>query len=396
MDIGGTVAKGYEKVRDAFASAQSRDEGGAQLCVYRHGRVVVDLWGGQDPITNRAYSSDTISMVMSCTKGAVAACAHILADRGILDFDAPVARYWPEFSQNGKSAITVRQVFSHSAGLMGLDPESGLTARDILDSQKYTKALEAMAPLWKPGTAYFYHFVSFGSLAGEIIRRITGLSVGRFFAEEIAKPLHIDMWIGLPRSEEGRAAPHIQKIPRLSLAEWKTSLAEMGMDLNSRVVKSLLHTFTTTDELIDVMNTPAGREIELPAGNGMANARALAKMYASLIGPVDGVQLISRGAMESARKIQTASLSAPDELTKLRRVDAQKFGLGFELPYMLRPMSGPGSFGHSGAGGRLAYANPELELAVGYVCNTMLPDLAGPDPRWIGWSAELETAVGAV
>jgi CubicO group peptidase (beta-lactamase class C family) len=394
-EIGGTVDPGFEGVREAFVVAQAEDDGGAQLCVYRHGRRVVDLWGGRDPVNDRPFDSNTLAMIMSCTKGAVAVCAHILLERDLLKLDAPVARYWPEFAQNGKQAITVRHVLTHSAGLMGIEPESGLTPEDILDEARYLAALEKMAPLWKPGTAYFYHFISYGYLVGEIVRRVTGLSVGQFLAREVAAPLDLDLWIGLPEAEDYRVAPHVSKIPRLSAEQWTASLSEMGLDVNTRVVRTLLYTFVNTDELIDgKLRERPGRAVELAAGNGITNARSLAKMYAALIGQVDGVRLLKPETMERARTLQTGGLSTPSDLAKLKRVDSQKFGLGFELPYALRPMMGAGSFGHSGAGGRLAYAQPETGLAVAYVCNTMLVDSQGPDPRWLGWIAALQAAIG--
>ena len=181
MRAEGTVAEGFEPVRDAFAEAQSRDEGGAQLCVYRHGKRVVDIWAGTDKLKNRPYTADTITILMSCTKAVAAICVHMLAQRGLIDYDAPVARYWPEFAAKGKASITVRDILAHRSGLMAFDEESGIGfGRELFDWDRCTAALANMEPWWKPGTAYSYHALTFGYLAGEIVRRVSGKTVGEF------------------------------------------------------------------------------------------------------------------------------------------------------------------------------------------------------------------------
>ena len=395
-DVNGTVAAGFERFRDAFAEGQAKDEGGAQLCVYRHGHPVVDLWSGRDVIRNRPYGPDTITVMMSCTKAAVAACANILAERGALDFDSPVARYWPEFAAAGKANISVRHLLSHSAGLMGYEPESGIGAEDLLDWKTSTEGLARMAPLWEPGTAYFYHFVTYGFLVGEVIRRISGKSVGQFFADEIASPLKLDMWIGLPEAEEHRVAPHFSRLPAIDDGQWRALLAGAGIDLNTRLARTVLYTFKTTDEAVHgVMNSRRGHAAEVPAGNGIGNARALARMYASLISEVDGVRLFKAETMQMARTPQTKGLGAPGDFAKFMRTEPQWFGLGFELPRAAEPMFGPGSFGHAGAGGRMGFAHPESGIAVGYVCNNMMWNNLEPDARWVPWTKALHDIVGA-
>jgi CubicO group peptidase (beta-lactamase class C family) len=395
--VGGSVAHGFEAVRDAFAQAQSDDEGGAQLCVYREGLQVVDIWAGSDKIRGRPYGENTIAMMMSCTKAAVALCAHMLAERGRLDYDAPVARYWPEFAKNDKAQIRVRELLSHTAGLMGFDPDAGIGPQELFDWKRCVDALSDMRPLWTPGRASFYHAVTYGFLVGELIRRLSGQSVGQFFAEEVTARLHIDMWIGLPAEQEVRYAPHFRAVgPAIEPNPWPNLLAARGVDTSTRVAKVLLQSIVTTESFIDMANTDRrARAAELPAGNGIGNARALAKMYASMIGTVDDVRLLSDGTVQQARTPQTDSLKGPDELSALSTGDPQRFGLGFELPRGAEPMFGPGSFGHAGAGGRMAFAHPELGVAVAYVCNNMVWDgLLGPDKRWIGWTAALRAAVG--
>jgi len=395
IPAGGTVAPGFEAVRDAFIEAQAKDRGGAQLCVYRHGRQVVDLWAGYDPENDRPYGEDTIGVLMSCTKGLVAACVHMLAERGLIDLDAPMARYWPQFGQAGKERVTVRQAIAHQAGLMGFEPEARMGPAEIFDFERSVAAIEAMAPLWPPGEGAMYHFVTFGVLAGELVRRVDGRTVGRFIAEEIAGPLGLDVWIGLPEAEEPRRAPHFNDGPQLTLDQWRALLAGVGIDVESRLSRTFFDTITAVDGAIALINTSrAARAAEMPAGNGVGNARALARFYAALIGEVDGVRLLGDAAMEQARQPQADSARPPAEFARLAQGPAsQSFGLGFELASPVRPMLGPTSFGHSGAGGRLGYADPASGVAVGYACNTMLNSPAGPDPRWIGWTAALTEAL---
>ena len=393
---GGTVAAGFEAVRDAFLAAQAEDPGGAQLCVYRRGERVVDLWAGRDPQNNRPYGEDIVGVLMSCTKGVVATAVHMLAGRGLVDFDAPMARYWPGFAGGGKAAITVRQALSHQAGLVGYDEELGFGPAELFDYERSVAGLEGMAPLWAPGSAAMYHFVTFGTLAGELIRRVDGRTAGRFVADEIAAPLGIDLWIGLPVAEEPRRAPHFTHGPQLTVDQYRAFAAAAGCDMDDRLVRAFLSTAAAVDTGIQQINTSrAFRAAELPAGNGVGDARALAKMYAAVIGEAQGVRLVGAEAMEAARELQTGQLGPPGELAKLGGgAGFLPYGLGYELAQPTKPMLGPGSFGHAGAGGRLGFAHPESGVALGYACNTMLSSMTGPDPRWVGWTAALEAAVG--
>jgi CubicO group peptidase (beta-lactamase class C family) len=395
--VGGSVARGFEAVRDAFAESQAKDEGGAQLCVYRNGERVVDLWAGQDKIRGRPYGENTITMLMSCTKAAVALCAHILAERGLLDFNAPVARYWPEFAANDKAQISVSELLSHTAGLIGFDPDAGINAEQFFEWNACVGALAKMQPQWTPGRASFYHAVTFGFLVGEVIRRVSGQSVGQFFAREVAAPLKLDMWIGLPAEQESRFAPHFKPDgPTIAPDQWAGIFAARGLDVNTRLAKTLVYSFASVEEFLATSaHERRARALELPAGNGIGNARALAKMYASMIGSVEGVRLLSENSVRQARVPLTDGLKGPEDLRALATGDPQRFGLGFELPRKAEPMLGPGSFGHAGAGGRMAFAHPELKVAVAYVCNNMLWDgLTGPDARWVGWTAALRQAIG--
>jgi CubicO group peptidase (beta-lactamase class C family) len=395
MKAEGTVERGFEAVRDAFAEGQAHDEGGAQLCVYRHGRRVVDLWAGTDKRKDRPYTADTITILMSCTKAVTAISLHMLAQRGLVDYDAPVARYWPEFAAKGKGAITVRDSLSHRAGLMSFDEEAGIEGPALYDWKRCTDALANMEPWWQPGTAYFYHALTFGYLAGEIVRRVSGKSVGKFVDEQIARPLKIDLWIGLPAEQENRVAPHILPPTQLNEEQARMLFTGLKMDLNAKPVRAALSMIRTTAEGIEMINSREAHAAELPFGNGIANARAMAKLYAACIGEIDGVRLLTPETVNRVRECQTEGISAPDSLRPLLGQGPQRFGLGFELPRSIAPMLGDKSFGHAGAGGRLAFAHPESGTAVAYVCNSMLWDgFSGPDQRWVGWTKALSDALG--
>jgi CubicO group peptidase (beta-lactamase class C family) len=394
--IRGTVEKGFEPVREAFAQAQAPDVGGAQLCVYRHGKKVVDLWGGRDTVKDRPYTDQTLAVMMSCSKGAVATAAHMLSERGLLDLDAPVTKYWPEFGQAGKQDVPVSFLLSHRVGLNSFEPQSGVGPRELLDWQRCTSALAAMEPLWPPGTAYMYHAVTYGYLVGEVIRRVSGKMPGRFIADEISTPLGLELWIGLPAEQEHRVAPHFSDRPTMTLEQWKGLLEGLGIDSQSRVGKAMMHMIVGTDEAIQMINTREGHAAEIPAANMIGTARALAKMYAAAIGDVDGVRLLKRETMERARKPQTDGLKGPGDFAKLPNPDPQRLALGYELNRSIEPMLGAGSFGHAGAGGRLGFAHPESGFAVGYVCNNMLWDgIRGPDDRWLPWTKALNEIAAA-
>jgi CubicO group peptidase (beta-lactamase class C family) len=391
--MGGQVEPGFEAVRDAFLACHPPEVGGAQLCVYRAGRPVLDIWTGRDVVNDRPYGPDTLTVLMSCTKAAVAVVVHRLAERGALDLDAPVARWWPEFAANGKGAITVAQLLDHSAGLMGHEPDTGMDGASALAWDRSTRALAAMRPLWAPGTAYMYHFITYGFLLGEVVRRATGRTVGQVFAEEVAGPLGLDFWIGLPDCEQHRVAPHFRPGPAQTDADWRRLFTSMGLDPDDRMLRAIAQTVVATEELIDLMMQPPGRACEVPAGNGVGDARSLARMYAACIGEVDGVRLLRPETVERLRQPRTDDLRGPPPLPPIT-LDAQRFGLGFELPRRLLPMLGPGSFGHPGAGGRLGFADPESGVAVGYACNGMLWDGRNPDPRW-AWLTPLRDVVTA-
>ncbi|MGW0824204.1 serine hydrolase domain-containing protein [Streptomyces sp. NPDC002845] len=371
--INGEVAAGFEPVREAFAANFAQhDDIGAAVCVYRHGRSVVDLWGGTaDPDTGRPWARDTLQLVYSATKGATATVAHLLAQRGLLDLDAPVAKYWPEFAANGKAEIPVRWLLSHQAGMVALDQPVPLA--EALAWQPMVAALAAQRPLWTPGTTHGYHGRTWGWLVGEVIRRVSGRTPGRFFADEIAGPLGLDFFIGLPAGERARVSRMVYQQPEVdfttappeSIPEELRELVAAWRDPNSFSNRA----FAVTDPTEIDFNSPEVQAAELPASNGIGTARGLARMYAALTGEVDGVRLLTPEILTSATKEQA---SGADQVM----VVPSRFSSGYMLPTDTNPMTGPNSFGHTGRGGSLGFADPEHGIAFGYVMNHII---GGPD-----------------
>ncbi|MFI9566432.1 serine hydrolase domain-containing protein [Streptomyces rishiriensis] len=367
--INGEVAPGFEPVREAFAANFVRHgDIGAAVCVYRNGRPVVDLWGGiADPDTGRPWTRDTLQLVYSATKGATATAAHLLAQRGELDLDAPVAKYWPEFAAKGKADIPVRWLLSHEAGLVALDRPVPLAA--ALSWQPMANALAAQRPLWTPGTAHGYHGRTWGWLVGEVIRRVSGRSPGRFFADEIATPLGLEFFIGLPSSERDRVSRMVYRQPEVdftvapleSIPEELRAMAAAWRDPNSFSNRA----FAVTDPAEIDFNSPEVQAAELPASNGIGAARGLARMYAALIGEVDGVRLLNPESLATATQEQA---SGPDQVM----VVPSRFSSGYMLPTETNPMAGPNSFGHTGRGGSLGFADPEHGIAFAYAMNHII------------------------
>lgn len=394
MEVHGTTAAGFERLRDAFAEGQAGDDGGAQLCVYRHGKKVVDLWAGRDKVNDRPYTDKTVTICFSVSKGATATMAHMLAERGQLDFAAPISKYWPEFAANGKAKITVAETMSHRSGLNTFDADSDIGVDALGDWTRCTGALAAMAPLWEPGSAMSYHALTYGYIIGEVIRRITGKTPGTFFAEEIAGPLGLDLWIGLPEREEPRVAPHFSDRPGLTAEQMTGLLGALGIDTTSRHARAMLKTFVDMGAAMAFINSRQGHAAEMPAANMIGDAASLAKMYAATIGEVDGVRLLKPETVRHAMHWLTEGLNAPGDFAKMPSPSPHRYGLGYQLTRTAAPMLGEGSFGHDGAGGRIGFAHPESGVAVGYVCNNMLWDgQSGPDARWVPWTEALRAAI---
>jgi CubicO group peptidase (beta-lactamase class C family) len=371
VTIDGWTAPGFDGVRQAFEKNVANGlEIGAAFAAYHRGEPVADLWGGiTNPATEQPWARDTLELVFSTTKGAAAICANRLAQEGRLDVDAPVVDYWPEFGQAGKARIPVSDLLSHQAGLAWVDEP--LSLEEALAWDPMIHALERQAPLWEPGTAQGYHAVTFGYLVGEVLRRITGHTLGTYFHDEIATPLNLDFWIGLPEREEPRVARLVGELVTLDDDADGPAHAELAALIgpDSMLGKGLTAGGAFADR--GIWNTRAVHEAELPAAGGIGDARSIARMYAACIGTVDGVRLLTP---EQLRDATTQRTHGPNLV--LLNLDIQ-FGLGFMVPSGLIQLGGPHSFGHFGAGGSVGWADPDAELAFGYVMNRMDLGLAG-------------------
>ncbi|ABP56821.1 serine hydrolase domain-containing protein [Salinispora tropica] len=382
----GTVTPGYEPIQAAFqANFDARSEIGAALSVYRHGREVVRLWGGvADPATDRAWREDTLQLVYSATKSATAACAHLLVQRGQLDLDVPVAAYWPEFAAAGKGDIPVRWLLSHQAGLPVLDRP--VPRAEALTWDPIVAALAAQAPAWQPGTAHGYHGLTYGWLVGEVVRRVSGRSLGTYFADEIATPLGLDFWIGLPAGEAHRVARTIEQpvappAPTEAMSETRQEVLATYTDPTSLLVRS---TRMVTDPPLD-LDDPRTWAAEIPAVNGICTASSLARFYAGLIGKVDGVRILDAPTLVAATREQASGMD------RVLRVSTRP-ALGFGLPLPKQPWWSPAAFGFPGHGGSLGYADPASGIAFGYVTNGLLVTMA-PDPRTVGLIEALQSVL---
>jgi CubicO group peptidase (beta-lactamase class C family) len=384
-DVQGTVAPGFEGVREAFErNFDEHGDVGAGYSLYVDGHCVVDLVGGVTAAGgSEPYGRDALQLVFSSTKGATAMCAHILADRNELDFDAPVTEYWPEFGAAGKADVPVSWLISHQVGLIDVDRK--MTLAEALDWDTVTTALAESAPVWPPGTQHGYHAVTYGWLVGEVVRRISGKSLGEFFAAEIAEPLGLDFWIGTPDRVHDRVVPVIPLRPPPGLLPELDNATESGGAAPS--LADMLSMFLGPDNLLgralsapggafsdgDDWNLPEVWRAEIPAANGITNARSMARMYAAFIGEVDGIRLVSPDTLAKAlvRQVFGADSVLFFEIP---------FGLGFMLNGGLMALGSDTAFGHFGAGGSLGFADADRGIAGAYVMNKMDIGLTG-DPR---------------
>lgn len=360
----------FAAVRAAFEeNFAERGEVGAAVAVTVHGESVVDLWGGwADEAHTRPWERDTLVNVWSTTKGPTALCAHVLVDRGQLDLDAPVAKYWPEFAAAGKEGVLVRHLLCHTAGLPGLRERHAF--EQFYDWEFTNARLAASEPWWEPGTATGYHALTFGNLVGEVIRRVSGMLPSEFLRREVTGPLGIDFRIGLPLSEYGRTADLVQ--PPLTNAERKAKAARM-----------------TPVMVAAVGNPPFGakhansapwRSAEIPAANGHGTARAVAALYQIFtgLGAYGDHRVLSTTAAERVREGQGSSL---DLVLGAGIGHETEKGLGLWLsgPHGSYGPN-PRAFGHDGAGGSSGLADPEAGVAMSYVMNLMGQHISD-DPR---------------
>jgi CubicO group peptidase (beta-lactamase class C family) len=372
ITVGGSVAPGWEPVRAAFVDNQaSGEDTGAAVAIHHRGELVVDLWGGSFDGGDRAYDDSTLQLVFSTTKGITAIAVAICVERGLIDYSAPVATYWPEFAAHGKGAATVAQLLSHQCGLFSV--QGAISIDDALDWPTITARLADTAPEWPIGTNHGYHALTYGWLAGELVRRVDpqNRGFGQFVHDEIAGPLGAEFYIGLPAELEPRVAPILgQPLQSDTDDPALKAMIEQFLGPDSNGGRALTLNGAFSDD--GVFNTRRVHAAEIPAANGITNARSLSRIYAATLAPIDGVRLIDDDVRDLARNTLTPT-GEPDACL----IMPTTFGMGFMTHGLFTPFAGPGSYGHPGAGGSVGFAQPERQLAFGYVMNQSARNLAG-------------------
>jgi CubicO group peptidase (beta-lactamase class C family) len=347
----GTVADGFQSVRDEFA-AVAIEEGGdlaAQLVAYQHGERVVDLWTGPE------ITGDSLLGVFSASKGAAHLVVALLVQDGALELDQKVSHYWPEFAVEGKRDITLRELLSHRAGLVGAD--AGFTLEEISDDRIVAERLGAQRPYWRPGSAFGYHALVMAALSGEVVRRATGRTIQEHFAERVRDPYTVDFYLGLLDDQEPR---FLSAQPMLATPERLAALAARATGANSLSGIAFNRNHPHNPELWTLPNYRAVRARGTLSWGGVASARGLARMYAAAISSLDGAAPLLKP--DTAATFAQIHSIGYDLVTR----DHKAFGLGFHATSEYYPVLGQGAFGHSGAGGQQAFADPRHGLAYGY------------------------------
>lgn len=365
------VSPGFESVAAEFRrNLRERGERGAAFAAYVDGRLVVDVWGGlAAPEPVRRWRRDTLAGLFSGTKGLVAACLLLLIERGQLDLDRAVAEYWPEFAAGGKEQILVRHVVAHQAGLPGLT--TPVTADEATDDRRMAELLALQPAVCAPGTRVYYHAMTFGWLCGELVRRVDGRSVGRFFDDEIAEPLGLEAWIGLPSGYHSRVAV-LERGAGFG-TQRRDAQASLDRDPLAWSIWANPPRFSTAEL---PANTRRWREAEVPASNGIATARSLARLYGCLAcgGEIDGMRLLAPRTIELGSSLLSRAMEPYLEVPVA-------FGVGFALQTEALPFGPPAvAFGHRGAGGSVHGAWPQLRTGFSYITRD-LRESDGEDPR---------------
>ena len=356
-EVRGAVAVGFEAVREEFAAVLAEEpvEPGAQLAVYVGGRQVVDLWGGQD------VAGDSLFALYSSAKGAAHLVLALLVQDGVLDLDRPVLDWWPEFAAEGKGRVTLRQLASHQAGVVGV--EGGFTAVELADDRLLAERLAGQKPYWEPGAAYGYHAWVIGALIGEVVRRATGRTVQELFEERVRAPYGLDFHLGLPEALESRCLPvqpATQPAPEQAVPA-PDSLTGVAFNLNA----------TPPTDLVAFGNTRAVRAQGPASSGGVGNARGLARMYAAAISEVDGLpRLLAPTVVAEFAAVQMRG-------TDLVTGELDHFAVGFEAQGVRYPVLGPDAFGHSGAVGAQSFADPGSGVAYSYTRRRFQPQGGG-------------------
>ena len=362
VEVHGRCDERFSPVRDAFTrNFDEFGDVGAAVAVTIDGKPVVDLWGGvSDKETMDPWQEDTLVTVYSTTKGMTAICAHRLVEQGLLDLNAPVAKYWPEFAQAGKADVPVHMLLSHRVGLPTVSDE--LPEGAAFNWETMTDALARQKPFWEPGTRHGYHGLTFGWLVGEVVRRISGKSLGTFFRDEVAAPLGLDFHIGLDAKHDARIATMYTAVVSVETAR---EMEELQQEVQGRMSPELLSARGNIS-IQGAHNSEAWRRAEIPAANGHSDARSLARVYGALAcgGSVDGGDVLSPEAIATATIEQA---SGPDAML----TSSTRFAQGFWLSRDGNMGQNTRNFGHPGAGGSLGFADPDKHIGYGYVMNQM-------------------------
>lgn len=366
--VHGHVEPGFEKVADAFAdNFEHRGDSGAACAVYRHGLPVVDIWAGDS--SKGQWTAGTRSVLFSVSKGVTTICLLMAREAGLVDLDAPVVSYWPEYGQHGKAHTTVRHLLAHQGGLLA--PDRPLTLAELREWKPVVDQLASQAPLWGPGSAYAYHALTFGWLVGEVLHRATGQRPQEWLRDHVAQTLGLNVSFGadaadpefsLLRDQLPITAP---LPPELGAPSGHEALIDRAMTMTYSLGTSALHLFHTA-------NTDDFLSVEIPAGNFVSSARDLARLYGAAVSEVDGVRLLERETVDDAMVPMSFGTSWLDTS------DGNRWGSGFMLSSDRRRMLGPSSFGHDGAGGQLGFA--DLQHGIGFGYQTIRPG-GYPDDR---------------
>lgn len=376
----GETRPGWEGVRDAFADVLAEDAAGGAVAIVHDGEVVVDLWGGMDPVSGRPWESDSTALAFSAAKGIVALLVAQQIEAGALDPSVPVSDYWPEFAAAGKEAITLQDVLTHVAGVPVL-PLRRLG--DLLDPIDLAARLAAEPPAYAPRTARVYHVLSYGTILAEVLRRVTGRRLGDLLRDEVAAPLGASLWFGMPEAADARfrlsLMGPVESAPPPEITSGLDAAACRAAYLSSDQIIPL---FERRDGEIgtETMNAPSFRRAEIGGGGLVSDARSLARVYGACVASVDGVRLLSPETVAAVSVDHLGGIAEP--VCRPGAATTTRWGLGFEIAHELCPMLGPGSFGHAGMGGRLAFAHAPSRLGFAFVGQRMSFPPPGEDPRW--------------
>jgi CubicO group peptidase (beta-lactamase class C family) len=362
--VNGAFEPAFKAVATAFAEGVADGEStGAALAIRHEGRTVIDLWVGEaDPRDGAEWVEETPAVIFSCTKGLTSIMVAMLVEQGLLDYDEPAARAWPEFAAAGKRDATVGDLLAHRAGLVA--PEYSFTPEEVLDWGLVTSHLAAQPPLWQPGSDYLYHTLTHGWLAGELIRRASGAMPGRFFAEHITTPLSADAWIGTPEGFDRRIAYAWSAMPVGDMAPPMTDAAEMQLLERSMTLGHAFPIGLVGDGT--GFNDPRVLAADVPGAGGVATARALAAIWSATVVETEGVRLLGDEVVARASVVRSEGrpfVGMPEPWSR--------WGAGFQLDSDARRYLSPRSFGHDGAGGQVTFADPAARVGFAFLTNRM-------------------------